>query len=195
VDWEPPQNPGRFNGKPHGILALAIADLTAGGIPAADALASATSLAAQACGLANFKGRLHPGYDADLAIVDGDPLTDIAALTAVQAVYLGGQAAPPAPLTPLADVGRSGVPPRRVSTTGRKPQATRGNRSYRMPDLRRRRSDSPRVAGDADRLRARPSLHVAPVPAVARCHRACHADGLSGWGAADEVAVLVHGPG
>ncbi len=88
---------GISDGKPHGILALAIADLTAGGIPAADALASATSLAAQACGLGDRKGRLHPGYDADLAVVDGDPLADIAALTAVQAVYLAGQAAPPAP--------------------------------------------------------------------------------------------------
>ncbi len=34
---------------------------------------------------------------ADLAVVDGDPLGDIAALTAVRAVYLGGRAAQPAP--------------------------------------------------------------------------------------------------
>lgn len=76
--------------------ALAIADLIGGGIAAADALASATSLAAQACGLGDRKGRLHPGYDADLAVVDGDPLADIASLTAVRAVYLGGRAAQPA---------------------------------------------------------------------------------------------------
>ncbi len=87
---------GISDGKPHGILALAIADLIAGGIPAADALASATSLAAQACGLGDRKGPLHPGYDADLAVVDGDPVGDIAALTAVRAVYLGGRAAQPA---------------------------------------------------------------------------------------------------
>jgi imidazolonepropionase-like amidohydrolase len=87
---------GISDGKPHGVLALAIADLITGGIPAADALASATSLAAQACGLGDRKGRLHPGYDADLAVVDGDPLADIAALTAVRAVYLGGRAAQPA---------------------------------------------------------------------------------------------------
>ena len=87
---------GISDGKPHGILALAIADLITGGIPAADALASATSLAAQACGLSGRKGCLHPGHDADLTVVDGDPLTDIAALTAVRAVYLGGQAVPPA---------------------------------------------------------------------------------------------------
>ena len=32
------------------------------------------------------------GYDADLVVVDGDPHTDIRALTAVRAVYLNGQA-------------------------------------------------------------------------------------------------------
>jgi len=83
---------GISSGKPHGILAHAIADLVAGGISAADALASATSAAAGACGLADRKGRLRAGYDADLAVIDGDPLADIRALTAVQAVYLNGQA-------------------------------------------------------------------------------------------------------
>jgi len=79
-------------GRPHGILANAIADLVAGGIPAADALASATSVAARACGLGGRKGRLRAGYDADLVIVEGDPHADIRALRAVQAVYLNGQA-------------------------------------------------------------------------------------------------------
>ena len=82
---------GIGDGKPHGILALAIADLVAGGIPAARAIATATSLAADACGLGGRKGRLQAGYDADLLVVDGDPLTDIAALEAVQAVYLHGE--------------------------------------------------------------------------------------------------------
>jgi imidazolonepropionase-like amidohydrolase len=63
-----------------------------GGIPAADALASATSVAARACGLGDRKGRLRAGYDADLVVVDGDPHADIRALSAVQAVYLNGQA-------------------------------------------------------------------------------------------------------
>ncbi len=82
---------GIADGKPHGILALAIADLVAGGVPAGDAIASATSLAADACGLGGRKGRLHRGYDADLVVVHADPLADIGALTAVQAVYLGGR--------------------------------------------------------------------------------------------------------
>jgi imidazolonepropionase-like amidohydrolase len=82
---------GISDGKPHGILALAVADLVAGGVPTADAIASATSLAADACGLGGRKGRLLRGYDADLVVVHGDPLADIDALTAVQAVYLAGR--------------------------------------------------------------------------------------------------------
>ena len=83
---------GISSSKPHGILANSIANLVAGGIPAADALASATSVAADACGLGDRKGRLHAGYDADLTVVGGDPRTDIRALTSVQAVYVNGQA-------------------------------------------------------------------------------------------------------
>src|SRR5262249_32172641 len=79
-------------GKPHGILALAVADLVTGGIPASAALASATSTAAEACGLGGRKGRLLPGYDADIIVVAGDPLSDISALTRVTAVYLAGRA-------------------------------------------------------------------------------------------------------
>ncbi len=86
---------GISSGKPHGILALAIADLIAGGISAPDALATATSLAASACGLGDRKGSLRVGYDADLVLVDGDPLTDVAALRAIRAVYLGGRAIQP----------------------------------------------------------------------------------------------------
>jgi imidazolonepropionase-like amidohydrolase len=83
-------------GKPHGILALAIADLVTAGIPATAALATATSTAAQACGLGRRKGRLRTGYDADIIVVVGDPLTDISALTHIQTVYLAGHAMPTA---------------------------------------------------------------------------------------------------
>ena len=78
-------------GRPYGILANALADLVAGGIPAADALASATSVAARACGLGDRKGR-SPRLRRDLVVVEGDPHADIRALSAVQAVYLNGQA-------------------------------------------------------------------------------------------------------
>lgn len=77
-------------GKPHGILPDAIADLVAGGIPATAALASATSVAAESAGLKARKGRLQPGCDADLVVIDGDPVADIAALTRVLAVVCHG---------------------------------------------------------------------------------------------------------
>lgn len=77
-------------GKPHGILPRAIGDLVAGGISTLDALASATSLAAQACGLTDRKGRLAPGYDADLLIIGGDLVSNIDFLDQVVAVVLRG---------------------------------------------------------------------------------------------------------
>lgn len=78
-------------GKPHGILPNAVADLTDCGVPTADALTSATSLAAWACGLGERTGRLRAGLDADLLIVDGDPLLDIVALTRVRKVVSRGR--------------------------------------------------------------------------------------------------------
>jgi len=77
-------------GKPHGILAQGIAQLVLGGMTPADALASATS-AAEVCGLGHRKGSIQPGHDADLLIIDGDPLSDIATLTRVDTVILNGQ--------------------------------------------------------------------------------------------------------
>jgi imidazolonepropionase-like amidohydrolase len=77
-------------GKPHGILPAAVMDLAAGGVPVAEALASATSLAAQACGIGDRKGRVATGYDADLLVVDGDATADITALGRPVAVFLRG---------------------------------------------------------------------------------------------------------
>ncbi len=76
--------------KPHSVLPEAVADLVAGGVSAADALAAATWRAAQSCGLGKRKGRLRAGYDADLLLVDGNPLDDIGALRRVSAVILNG---------------------------------------------------------------------------------------------------------
>jgi imidazolonepropionase-like amidohydrolase len=56
----------------------------------ADALASATSLAAEAMGLSNKIGRIAPGLEADLIAVDGDPEKDITALSRVVFVMKGG---------------------------------------------------------------------------------------------------------
>ncbi len=76
--------------KPHGIVAYAVAELVTAGIAVEDAIATATSVSAQACGLEGTRGRLIAGAEADLLVVDGDPRTDIAALTRVRAVFRGG---------------------------------------------------------------------------------------------------------
>jgi len=77
--------------KPHGILPRTVAALLDSGVPITTALASATTVAARHCGLAARKGRLHPGLDADLLLVDGDLLTDATALQRVIAVMIDGQ--------------------------------------------------------------------------------------------------------
>jgi imidazolonepropionase-like amidohydrolase len=59
---------------------------------AAQALHACTARAATALGLGNRKGRLYPGYDADILAVDGNPLSDPSALHAIRAVYVRGTA-------------------------------------------------------------------------------------------------------
>lgn len=80
--------------KPHGLLPTSVADLVRSGASTAEALTSATSTAAQAIGLGERTGRLRAGLDADLVLVDGDPLGDIAALSAVRLVVSRGREVP-----------------------------------------------------------------------------------------------------
>jgi imidazolonepropionase-like amidohydrolase len=61
---------------------------------AAEALNACTARAATALGLGHRKGRLRPGYDADILAVDGNPLSGTAALHAIRAVYVRGTAVP-----------------------------------------------------------------------------------------------------
>jgi imidazolonepropionase-like amidohydrolase len=77
--------------KPHGFLPRTIAELVECGVPEVAALASATAVAALACGLAGRTGRLRAGLDADLLVVRGDPTVDIGALESVHAVYRRGR--------------------------------------------------------------------------------------------------------
>ena len=77
--------------KPHGLLPVSVAFLVEGGVSTVAALASATALAAAACGLGDRKGRLRAGYDADLLVVDGDPVADTGALARLVAVFAGGR--------------------------------------------------------------------------------------------------------
>lgn len=81
---------GISDAKPHGIVALAVADLVEAGATNSEAIATATSIAADAAGLADRKGKLAKGHDADLLVVDGDPIRDIGDLTRVRAVWCGG---------------------------------------------------------------------------------------------------------
>ena len=77
--------------KPHGVLPHGLMHLAQLGMSPAEALTAGTSTAAQVCGLGDRKGRVRPGYDADLLAVDGDPLTDLTALLRPVAVLVAGR--------------------------------------------------------------------------------------------------------
>jgi len=76
--------------KPHDVLRWALPQLTGIGLTPTDALRAITSKAAAVCGLDHRKGRLAPGYDADILAVQGNPLADLGALPRIQAVYARG---------------------------------------------------------------------------------------------------------
>jgi imidazolonepropionase-like amidohydrolase len=77
--------------KPHSPLPYAVPQLITLGMSPLDALANVTSVAAGVCGLANRKGRIAPGFDADIIAVDGDPLADPAALRRIHTVFVNGK--------------------------------------------------------------------------------------------------------
>jgi imidazolonepropionase-like amidohydrolase len=79
--------------KPHDALPYGVAFLARAGLSAAEALTAATSVAAEACGVGDRKGAIEPGKDADLLVVDGNPLEDLSRLLRVKAVYRAGQRA------------------------------------------------------------------------------------------------------
>ncbi|GHD82299.1 amidohydrolase family protein [Streptomyces goshikiensis] len=54
-------------------------------------LAMATTEAAAALGVGDQIGRIAPGHSADLLLVDGNPLEDLSALSAVRAVFTNGR--------------------------------------------------------------------------------------------------------
>ena len=73
---------------PHALVVFAaIAELTN-----EQALRSATSDAARALGVSQTTGTLAPGFDADLVLLDGDPLTDLTAVTRPVGVWARGRA-------------------------------------------------------------------------------------------------------
>ena len=83
-------NPGTAQGASlHHELAL----LVRAGLTPAQALSAATALPAKRFGLVE-RGRIAPGMRADLVLVEGDPLQDIAASRAIVAVWKNGHRVP-----------------------------------------------------------------------------------------------------
>lgn len=76
--------------KPHDVLPYAFGDLVDSGMSSIEALRSLTSEAARACAVEDRKGRLAPGYDADVLAVRGNPVDDAAALLDVAGVWRTG---------------------------------------------------------------------------------------------------------
>jgi imidazolonepropionase-like amidohydrolase len=67
-----------------------LADLSRHGFTVTEVLAGATAAAAASCGLGHRKGRIAPGYDADLLAVAAGVDQDLAGLRDVKAVWRGG---------------------------------------------------------------------------------------------------------
>lgn len=77
--------------KRHGTVVASVIDLPLAGYSPAAALATATSLAADACGLGHVTGVLRPGLAADLLVVRGDLEDDVTRLRDVAAVLVRGE--------------------------------------------------------------------------------------------------------
>jgi imidazolonepropionase-like amidohydrolase len=92
----PGSDAGVTPAKPHDVLPFAPGDMAAAGLSPAEILRAMTSRAAQACGLGHRKGRIAPGFDADILAINGNPLDDLAAIRRLRAVYAGGRDVLPA---------------------------------------------------------------------------------------------------
>ncbi len=65
---------------PHGRNANELVQMVGVGMPPTAAIAAATRVAAENLGVADHRGTIEPGKDADLVAVTGDPLADIGVL-------------------------------------------------------------------------------------------------------------------
>lgn len=76
--------------KPHFVLRHAVPQLAPLGMGGAETLHAVTARAADVVGLGHRKGRIAPGYDADILAVAGDPVAEPAAIHRLLAVYVRG---------------------------------------------------------------------------------------------------------
>ncbi|MFL0355714.1 amidohydrolase family protein [Erythrobacter sp. GH1-10] len=76
---------------PHGRNAEEFALMVEQGFTNREALASATTIAAEVLGMQNEIGRIAPGYSADIIAVDGNPLDDVTVLEDVDFVMVRGR--------------------------------------------------------------------------------------------------------
>jgi len=75
----------------HGTIVPELALMVMAGMAPVQALAAATSVAAQVLGIADETGRIEPGLAADLIAVEGDPASDVKALDAIRLVVADGR--------------------------------------------------------------------------------------------------------
>ncbi|MGH9162616.1 MAG: amidohydrolase family protein, partial [Vicinamibacteraceae bacterium] len=81
------------SGTPHGWSTLhEVQLLVEGGVTPLEALTAATGNSAWALGVQEERGFIQSGKRADLLIVDGDPVSDIAAIERIEQVFLDGRA-------------------------------------------------------------------------------------------------------
>lgn len=76
---------------PQGENAGEFALMVKGGMSNREALAAATTVAAEIVGMADEIGKLAPGFSADLIAVDGNPLADVTVLEDVKFVMVRGR--------------------------------------------------------------------------------------------------------
>lgn len=81
-----------FDSTPNGGSALELVRMHDAGLTSLEALASATSVAADACGLGEEIGAVQQGKLADLLVVDGDPVADPRVLLDRERIWLVLQA-------------------------------------------------------------------------------------------------------
>jgi imidazolonepropionase-like amidohydrolase len=84
-----------FDSMPHGQSALELVRLHDAGLTVLEAIAAATGVGADACGLGAELGTVEPGKIADLLVVDGDPVTDPRLLLDRERIWLVLQAGEP----------------------------------------------------------------------------------------------------